>query len=159
MEAIVVRPWRPEDGPAAAELIRGILNEEFGFATTRADLGDVEHNAYGDGLWVAEDDGCIVGTIALLVYGETHGALRRMFVAPDRRGAGLGIGQALMESLLAQARLRDLDDVSLGTLAKFDRALGFYAKNGYVQIPRNALPSGFPAMPLEDIFCRLDLRA
>ncbi|WP_157139088.1 GNAT family N-acetyltransferase [Asticcacaulis biprosthecium] len=68
-----------------------------------------------------------------------------------------GDGQALMDCLLAQARLRGLDDITVGTIAKFDGALGFYAKNGYVQIPRNALRFGFPVMAPDDIFCRLDL--
>ncbi|ESQ76615.1 GNAT family N-acetyltransferase [Asticcacaulis sp. AC402] len=156
---MLVRHWQPDDGPVAAELIRAILNDEFDFPVTRADVDDVEFNAYGEGLWVGDDHGRIVGTVALLVYGDRQGALRRMFVVADRRGSAFGVGQALMDRLVAEARLRNLEDIILGTVAKFDRALGFYAKNGYVQIPHHAVPCGFPVMPPDDIFYRLDLSA
>ena len=77
--------------------------------------------------WVAMVDGRIAGFAALDVTGASVWAL---FVAPGTEGAG--VGRALHEALIADARRRGLDELRLGT-APGTRAELFYARAGWEQ--------------------------
>lgn len=80
----------------------------------------------------AEDDGVIVGTVALIrepLGWSTHVGEIRLLVAPDRRGAGLG--RDLLEAIIAVAVERGLTKVTAamtpdqaGSLALFE-SMGF----------------------------------
>jgi N-acetylglutamate synthase-like GNAT family acetyltransferase len=144
-----------------AELILGIQRGEFGFSITYDDQPDLkEIEAFyqrGAGeFWLALDSGRVVGTIGLRDIGGA-GALRKMFVASDRRGPAHGVAQRLLSTLLAHARAQRLSAVWLGTTEKFRAAHRFYEKNGFAQVTPETLPETFPRMNVDTRFYRLDL--
>lgn len=155
-----IRRLEAGDREGAISLVLSILTDEFAFPVTRADLADMEEaeSFYsGDSaLWVAAVGDRIIGTIALKTF-DSGGALRRMFVAPDWRGADLAIGAKLLRTLTDHALECGLTDIYLGTTQAFGGAHRFYKKNGFVIIGKTALPYAFPAMPPDDTFYHLRL--
>lgn len=160
--AIRIRQFVPADRDGVLDVILPIQREEFGIEITAGDQPDL--NAIGDfyqsgrgGFWVAEHDGAIVGTIGLkdIAPGRTakaQAALRKMFVAAPYRGRPYGVASRLLGHLLADARERGVEEIFLGTTAKFLAAHRFYEKNGFAEIARPDLPASFPVMAVDTKF-------
>jgi N-acetylglutamate synthase-like GNAT family acetyltransferase len=160
MSDIIFRTYKDTDKGAVLTLIFGIQQQEFGIPVTAEDQPDL--NAIGQvyqsgtgGFWVAEQAGRIVGTIGLIGFGERQGALRKMFVAADARGREHGVAARLLAILLDHAREHALTAITLGTIERLHAAIRFYEKNGFVEIAADALPQGFPRMPVDTHFYRL----
>ena len=97
----LIRPFAPADQPGILDLILGIQRDEYGIAITAADQPDLTDIAGfylpgAGGFWVAEEDGRIIGTIALKDIGQSQAALRKMFVASSHRGRAAQAMLALM---------------------------------------------------------------
>jgi len=155
--APLVRPFEPVDQEAVVALVVGIQQREFGIAITAAeqpDLLDVPgHYQRGAGnFWVALDGGAVVGTIGLLDIGSGDSALRKMFVAPQFRGASPGVAAALLETCLQWARRHAIRRVLLGTTEPFKAAHRFYEKAGFARLASADLPGHFPRMRLDTRF-------
>ncbi len=157
----MISRWTTDDREAVFDLILPIQQQEFGVPVTRADQSDLEQaDAFyvaPGGLWCARDNGRIIGTIALKAFGEGQGALRKMFVAADYRGKEHGVAAGLLAHLVDQARQAGIRQIYLGTVGLLQAALRFYEKNGFVRIEADGLPEGFPRMPVDHIFYRLDV--
>ena len=158
-----IRPSNPEDAAAIAAVILPIQQVEFGIPVTleaQPDLGDIQaFYQHGCGnFWVAEVDGNIVGTIALLDIGNGNAALRKMFVAEPFRGKEHGVAQRLLQELLRWAATKPVASVYLGTTAKFLAAHRFYEKNGFTEIAKTELPESFPIMAVDTKFYCLSLQ-
>lgn len=155
-----IRRLRRDDRDGAIALILSILTTEFDFDVTRAHMADIDdaETFYGgdSAFWVAVDDGRIVGTIALKRF-SAGGALRRMFVAADRRRREYAVGEELLRTLTEYAARMGMADIYLGTTDAFRGAHRFYEKNGFVRVDKSALPSDFPAMPPDNRFYKLRL--
>ncbi len=86
-------------------------------------------------LFVAEDDGVVVGTFALLVMdniahlGAPSGVIEAVVVDPSRQGQG--IGRAMMEHALAECRARGCYKTSLSANLKREHAHAFYESLGF----------------------------
>ena len=157
----VVRPFAAGDAEAVLALILAIQRGEFGLAITAADQPDLAdipsfYQAGAGQFWVAERDGALVGTIALKDIGDRAAALRKMFVAPEARGAS-GVAGPLLAAALDHARARDLAEIYLGTTDRFLAAHRFYEKHGFVRVAPEALPPAFPRMAVDTVFYRLTL--
>ena len=114
------RPARPEDLPAALALLNAARLPAEGVA---------EHFSHFLLIWDAHG-------LAGMVGQEPHGdaaLLRSLAVRPDARG--LGLGQALTQSLLARARSRGIQRVFLLT----ETASGFFPRFGFHAIPRESV--------------------
>lgn len=149
--------FRPGLETAVVDLIVGIQRGEFAIdisAEQQPDLRSIGtfYQVNGGNFWVALRDGRVVGTIALLDIGNHQGALRKMFVHRDHRGAEHGTASRLLDTLLDWARSRDFREIFLGTTAQFLAAHRFYEKNGFVEIPRSSLPPAFPVMSVDTKF-------
>lgn len=83
---------------------------------------------------VVREGEAVVGGVALEVYGDS-GLLRSLVVAPGSRGTGLG--QALVDGVVAEARRRGLRDLSLLTLT----VPGFFERYGFRRVERHAAPA------------------
>ena len=158
-ELVTIQRYRPEYQPGVVQLILPIQNEEFGIAITaeqQPDLSDIGHfyqQGNGD-FWLAQIGDRVVGCIGLKDMGEQQAALRKMFVAAPYRGREWGVASALLNTLLMHARHRGVDDIFLGTTAKFLAAHRFYEKNGFSEIPTEDLPPSFPLMSVDTKFYR-----
>jgi putative acetyltransferase len=102
------------------------------YALDPASLGDPDVR-----LLVARQNGVAVGIVALVLgpvgKGPREAELKRMFVAPEARGAG--IATALLASLEATARELGVGRLVLETGPRQPEAIALYEKHGYARIP------------------------
>lgn len=82
-------------------------------------------------LWAAWLDATLAGVGALKTLTPEHGELKSMHVAEAARGRG--VGSALLQHLLAQARQQGLQRVSLetGSWPYFEPARTLYRRHGF----------------------------
>jgi ribosomal protein S18 acetylase RimI-like enzyme len=86
-------------------------------------------------LFVAEDDGAVVGSFALLIMdniahlGARAGVIEAVVVDPARQGEG--IGRIMMEHALAECRARGCYKTSLSANLKREPAHAFYESLGF----------------------------
>ena len=71
----------------------------------------------------------VVGCGALVDRAGQYGELKRMYVRPDRRAAG--VGRAILAALAAQARARGLRTLRLETGNAQPEALALYERAGF----------------------------
>src|SRR5262245_60647278 len=102
---ITVAPFVAADHDQLVRLITSIQQQEFGISLTYAqqpDLHDIPafyRRGVGE-FWVARCGASVVGTVALVGIGNRQGALRKMFVDRDWRGATRGnVAKKLLEAL------------------------------------------------------------
>ncbi|SDC06510.1 GNAT family N-acetyltransferase [Niabella drilacis] len=141
---------------AITELILPIQQVEFNVPVTlesQPDLLDIETTYIrpGGNFWGAFSENVLVGTIALMHAGPI-GAIRKMFVRKEHRGARPGIAGELLDTLIRYSRQQQLQALYLGTVEQLKAAQRFYEKNGFTRIAEAALPAVFPKMPVDNIF-------
>lgn len=83
-------------------------------------------------LMVATIGGTPVGVGALKPVDAVTAEVKRMFVRPAARGAG--VGRAVLERLLVDARDEDFRTVRLETFTFMERALALYRSMGFTDI-------------------------
>jgi ribosomal protein S18 acetylase RimI-like enzyme len=138
---VVFRPARAEELQAAEDLVAHSINdltERYGFgpiASSRQphfQMFSLEDDPAG--LWVAEEDGDLVGFAFSWVCGDFW-FLAELFVAPGHQGSG--IGDRLLQRTLEHAGARGATNKALITFA-FNRASqGLYIRHGL--FPRTAI--------------------
>ena len=104
-------------------------------------LRDAAGRAAQADLWVAVEDGVVVGTVTdpppgsryREIGGADEGEFRMLAVAPSAQG--LGVGRALVEFLLARYRERGYRGVVLSTLAEMSAAHRVYERLGFRRTP------------------------
>lgn len=79
-------------------------------------------------LWIAEDDGEVVGVVGLTLEEPEVGQLRWFLVSPQARG---GLGRRLLDLVLEHARSVGLRNVRLWTVAGLDAAARLYTRAGF----------------------------
>src|SRR5262245_30590433 len=140
--AAVCRPARPEDLQRSDALVAHSIND----LTQRHGFGPMASprpprfqqfclDDDPDGLWVAEDDGQIVGFAFSWVCGDLW-FLAQLFVSPDQQGSGLG--NELLQRTLQQAEKRAATNRALITLAFNPVSQGLYIRHRL-----------FPRLPLQ----------
>ncbi|MDM8536927.1 GNAT family N-acetyltransferase [Desulfobacterales bacterium HSG17] len=143
-------------------LILNIQNNEFNISITseqQPDLHNIEEyyqTGYGN-FWIALFENNVIGTISLLDIGNKQAALRKMFVHEHYRGNNHGTAKLLLSELIDWSRLKDINEIYLGTTAKFIAAHRFYEKNNFIDIKKSMLPKRFPVMEVDTKFYKLYL--
>jgi putative acetyltransferase len=133
---VTVEPVTVDD-PAVAALL-GALTEElasrgysesetFGYSTEQLSRQGVH-------LVGARVSGTVVGVGGVEVAGDGTGELKRFYVLPDHRGAG--VADAILAALVGHARARGASVLRLETGDKQHAAMAFYRRNGFRDIPR-----------------------
>ena len=84
-------------------------------------------------LFVARRDGTAVGIAALVLGGAGEAELKRMFVAPEARGAG--VATALLAAVEGTAVELGVTRLVLETGPLQPEAIALYEKHGYAGIP------------------------
>ena len=85
------------------------------------------------GFFVAYEDDTPVGCGAVRRIEAGVAEIKRMYVAPARRGRG--VGRALLDALVAEARRLGVTRLVLETGPKQPEAIALYERAGFVRIP------------------------
>lgn len=107
---------------------------EFGFEPDPAIDPDLDDPAAAyAALWVAQDRGEVVGSVALRDLGDSALELKRMYLRPHARGHGLG--RRLLATALDYARESGAHVVRLDTSERMETARHLYEAHGFVRVP------------------------
>jgi diamine N-acetyltransferase len=147
----IVRPAERSDlaalgvvGPAAyAEAYAYLFPSPAAYARRLATFGEAAFLDLLDRpdarVWVAESEGCVVGFLTMVVGSRDpiqqrpNGAeVPRIYLLGPARGAGLG--RALLEAAIAEARREGASHVWLDAMASADWAWRTYVKWGFRKI-------------------------
>ena len=135
---VSTRLYRAADRQAFVDLNRDWIEEYFVLeASDREQLEELEASILGKGgqIVVAETDGRVVGTGAILPPhhdpddGRKWLEIVKMAARRDLRGQG--IGQAVMDALIVQARAMKADAIWLETNADLTAAVRLYERSGF----------------------------
>ena len=149
--AFILRPPRPDECAALTDLcLRSKAHWGYDAAfieACRAELTVRPDDLATDRYQVAERDGVVVGVAALSADGH-RGCVERMFVAPAAMGKG--IGRALMDWLIAEARALGLSVIDIDADPE---AVGFYERLGARRVgeaPSGSIPGRMlPALVID----------
>jgi N-acetylglutamate synthase-like GNAT family acetyltransferase len=158
-----VVPYAERFQQEIVDLILPIQQDEFDLPITIKDQPDLlsisSFYLKGNGnFWVAQKDDKIVGTIALIDFGDNQGALRKMFVHVDHRGKDKGVAQQLFDALLSWCTHKKTRELFLGTIDTMYAAHRFYVKNGFEELAKVELPDNFPIMRVDNKFFKLNVK-
>lgn len=88
----------------------------------------------GGGLWLALQRGTAVGVVALRPLAPDIAEIKRLYVAPE--GRGVGLGRRLAQHALAEARARGYERARLDThRPSMAAAIALYRGLGFIEIP------------------------
>ncbi len=146
------RPATPHDAPALAELGRTSFIDAFGHLYSADNLNRFLEQTYAEAIVkaelanplrlfrIAEKDGSMLGycKLGLDVTLDHDPAGRRVMELKQLylrgRQTGSGIGAALMEWALDEAKSHEVDDVILSVWSENHGAQRFYARYGFEKI-------------------------
>lgn len=143
----VLLPHAEEHWLEVDRLIRAYLLElpfEVDFQDLDRELADLRAEygpPTGAALLVCDDAGVAVGFVGVRRFDRGDAELKRMYVAPAARGAGLG--RALAEAAVESARALGYERLLLDTVDSMASAMSIYAALGFTAIPpyrHNPLP-------------------
>ena len=110
------------------------LRKSFSPEIQLTDLSDPTHI-----FLIAEEEHQPIGYAELILHSKEEGItgiepleVRRIYASQDY--IGKGVGKALMQSAIQEAKQRDCDSVWLGVWEKNPRAIEFYKKWGFVEV-------------------------
>lgn len=133
---------RPGDLGMIVHLHGVLYAREYGLDTTfepyvAKPLSDFVLSGSGR-LWIAEEGGRILGSIAVVDAEEGVGQIRWFLLAPEARGKGLG--WQLVQVALTYCRERQFHHVFLWSFSDLDAALTLYERAGFAVTERKKLP-------------------
>ena len=152
MSGTRLRPMLAADIPALARLGRESFVAKFGTLYRPEDLAEFLEGAHSDVAvaaefanparlyCLAEQGGALVGYCKLSLAcgwpeyarGSRAIELKQLYTAPQMSGQGLGA--ALMDWVLTQAKARQADEIQLSVWSGNDGAQRFYARYGFAKV-------------------------
>jgi RimJ/RimL family protein N-acetyltransferase len=133
MTAFEIRRARPEDGRALAELFAAVAEERDGIASEPpidVDARSTQFAASADRTLVAVADGECIGSLHVERSRFGFGELGMAVARPWR---GRGVGSALVEAAIENAREEGLHKLSLEVFPHNAAGLALYRKVGFVE--------------------------
>lgn len=153
---LVIRTYEAQDRERVWELHREGLRDTYSALPVADpkwddDLRDIEAVYLGEGshFWVVEEEGEIIGMVAVRRKDSETAELKRMRVAGGRRQRGLG--QRLLELAEEFCRRCGYRHIALDTSDRQAAARRLYEKNGYTPV------GAMPIPPLTLFFYRKEL--
>ncbi|SFM35680.1 transcriptional regulator, MarR family with acetyltransferase activity [Paenibacillus sp. 1_12] len=140
LEDITIRNHvRPGDASYITYMHARIYSKEYNYNTPVFEgyvaqsfhdfLMNYDPNKYK--LWIAEHNNEIVGSIAILDYGD-RAQLRWFLLHPDYRG--IGLGKHLLNDAIGFCKQKGFKTVYLETTNDLDQAISMYTKAGFVKV-------------------------
>lgn len=136
-DGIMIAPaCTPEDLAAATALFRAYaasLDVDLAYQDFAGELASLPGRyapPTGTLLLARNAAGMPVGCVAMRALGTGRCEMKRLYVAPEGRGAGLG--RRLMDALIAEARRLGHREMLLDTLPSMATALALYRSAGFV---------------------------
>jgi GNAT superfamily N-acetyltransferase len=130
---LTIRPFQATDQNATRQLVLAGLGEHFGYIdeTMNPDLDDIQGHYVdlGHQFVLAEINGHLIGTGALIEEDAQTGRLVRMSVDANYRGRG--IGKTLVRYLVEKAKERGYTRVLTETNDDWYDAIGLYRACGF----------------------------
>lgn len=129
-----LRYGRPGDEVQVFRIVTSVL-AEYGLSTdietTDSDLKDIKSSYLSRGgiFKVIERDGETIGSYGLYSTTAQSCELRKMYLLPEFRGAGLG--QQMMDDAFREARAQGFREMTLETNARAIEAMRLYQRNGF----------------------------
>ncbi len=156
----------PVETAEAIAAVRTLLEEywtSFGFTPCFQNFGDELAGlpgAYappGGRLALATSGGELAGCIALRRVDALHAEAKRLYVRPAFRG--IGLGRALMEWVMAEARAAGYAEIVGDTMPVMRDALALYDRMGFERTGTSpeVQPSASPQISQEPILIRIKL--
>lgn len=141
-----VRPVLPAEFAAVRELtLRAYVDEGFVGADDdyTEELADTRRRAREAEVWVAVEDGQVLGAVTLCPLGSAYREIARddelefrmLAVAPTARGRGLG--RTLVEVCLDRARELGYAGVRMSSMDKMTSAHRVYERLGFTRAPED----------------------
>lgn len=136
-----IRPFKPEDsGPLNQVAVEAFSQFEHHYSdwdSLITAVGKMANLAESANLFVAEDNGNIVGGVALVPpndnpnshFDKTWAAIRMLVVSPEARGKG--VGRALTEACIEHAKQSQVKTIGLHTSPIMEIALAMYQRMGF----------------------------
>ncbi len=136
--ALTVREVAAADVPAVITLVTQVLGE-FGIAFGEGSATDAElvglpgvYRDVGGAFWVAIDgEARLVGTAGVYPLADGVFELRKMYLAREARG--LGVGALLFEAASDFCRRAGASAIVLDTTDEMQQAIAFYERHGFVR--------------------------
>jgi putative acetyltransferase len=133
-------PFEPRHVVEFRSLVSDTLRE-FGFEPDPdLDPDLAEPDRYYAALWIAEQDGEVVGSVALCTVGDDALELKRMYLRPATRGRGLG--RRLLTIAVDWARASGARVIKLDTSERMQAAQALYETYGFRRVPGEAPRQG-----------------
>lgn len=134
-----IRAFTTRDLAATREIFREYavwVGSEICFASFERELAELPGRyAPPEGrLLLAFSEGHLFGCVALRRLAPDIGEMKRLYVRPQFRGAG--VGRVLFEQLIAEAAEAGYKLLRLDTMPRFERAIAMYRARGFEEIPR-----------------------
>lgn len=143
---VTTRHYRPEDRQSFIDLNRAWIEEYFTMEQSdREQLEGLEASILGKGgqIVVALLDDVVVGTGAILPPhidpGDGRKWLEIVKMAARKDVRGQGIGRAVLEALIAEARSMGVDAIWLETNGDLKAAIHLYEKSGFRHLAADEL--------------------
>lgn len=137
----LIRPARPDDATRIAAIWNPIIRDtDITFSPVERSPADIatlieSRQADGHGFWVAETGGTVAGFVTYAQFrggpGYVHSLEHTIHVAPDARGAGLGM--ALIGAAMDHARAQGARVMVGGITATNEPSLAFHRRAGFAE--------------------------
>lgn len=131
---IKIREFKSQDKSQVVKLINSILQNEFNLPKETYSDFDINnvHEVYGgkrDVFFVATNGNNIIGTVAIKEDDKNTALLRRIFVAPEFRG--IGLGKKLIVKAIQFCEENQYRVINFCTTDKMNAANDLCQKNGF----------------------------
>ena len=140
-----LRPASNEDRNDIEQLVFGILSEyelKSDPNNTDSDLSDIKHEYLERGGTfevLIDENKKIVGSVGLYQINSTTREIRKMYLAANLRGQGLG--RRLLGHALSKAKKLGYSRIELETASILIEAIALYERYGFRRFERNHLSS------------------
>jgi putative acetyltransferase len=132
------------DCPEIKRLVFEVL-AEFGLKPDESsldrDIDDIQHHYFNRNgcFYVVEQEQTIIATLGLYQLDEQRCELRKMYILPEHRAAGLG--KQLLELAISEAKQRGYSRMELETASPLKAAVALYQGYGFSEFKPKHLAS------------------